>query len=125
MVIDNVGEATEIPLDAVVTDVAERLDVLFDVTALGSLPFCTWSILRHLDDFAEAVWRISAAGKRSGLRQKWLSSPDGDVEKSLREIANAGEDDWESVLVLTWTALARSSPSTPTPERLGNSHGAS
>ena len=43
--------------------------------------------------------------QRSKLRDKWLASPDGDIEKCITAIAKTREEHWDAIVVLTCTEV--------------------
>jgi ADP-ribosylglycohydrolase len=57
---DGIVKASEIPLTATLHRAASELGTGEAVTAMDTVPFCTWCAARHLDDFEEAMWTTVA-----------------------------------------------------------------
>lgn len=57
---DGIARAAEIPLTATLHRAASELGTGEAVTAMDTVPFCTWCAARHLDDFEEAMWTTVA-----------------------------------------------------------------
>lgn len=57
---DGILKASEIPLSATLHRAASELGTGGAVTAMDTVPFCTWCAARHLDDFEEAMWTTVA-----------------------------------------------------------------
>ena len=57
-----VVQAKSIGLDADVNDVVSMLGSGKTAIAVDTVPFCIWSVARHLNSFGEGIWRTCAAG---------------------------------------------------------------